>query len=141
MAAFTLESLVPRGSVRQDVLGYPRLGSRVGANGRVPAVVRSMQPLPGQRPDKPTGAAIVVNPTKGASPGAGRSRCQAGLLCRLTTATTATATAGWRHKGGLAPAAAANDPASAGLVAPASEVGSVRGGFAAMPRQSRDRSR
>jgi hypothetical protein len=83
-----LRNLVLRGSVREDVLGYPRLGS-VRANG-TPAV-NSLQPLPGKRPDNPTGAIDVVDATKGACPGAGRSRRHAGSPCCAETATTTTA--------------------------------------------------
>jgi hypothetical protein len=139
MAACMLRNLVLRGSVREDVLGYPRLGS-VQANGPIPAAVNSLQPLPGKRPDNPTGAIDVVDATKGRCPGAGRSRRHAGSPCCLGTATTTTATFTWRHSGGLAPAAAANRNLS-GLVAPASEVGLVRGKVAASTMRRAERSR
>jgi hypothetical protein len=81
MAAFMLQSLVLRGSVRQDVLGYLRLGRGKPASGQVPGIANSWQPLPGTRPTNPKEAPSVVDTTKGACPGAGRSRRHAGSPC------------------------------------------------------------
>ncbi len=137
MAAFLPQSLVLRGSVRVDGLGYPRLGRGVQASGQAPAIASSRLPLPGKRPDNPTRAIDVVDATKGACPGAGRSRRHAGSCCQGTAATTAAFA--WRHSGGLAPAAAANRT-PAGLVASVAEVSLV--GKVAVPGMRRvERSR
>jgi len=131
MAAFMLESLVLRGSVRVDALGYLRLGS-VEASRPTSEIINSRQPLPGTRPTgpKPNGRnADVVDTTQGTRPGAGRSRRHAGTPCCQGTARTTTATSTWwRHSGGLAPTAAAKRLALfAGFVASVVEGSLVRG--------------
>jgi hypothetical protein len=92
MAISMLQSLVLRGvAVRLGAPGYLRLGRGVQANGQVPGIPNSLQPLPGKRPDAPD----VVEATKGASPGAGRSRRHAASPCRGKTAITPAAHS-WR---------------------------------------------
>jgi len=147
MATFMLESLVLRGvAVRLGTLGYLRLGRRMEASEQIPGIIDSMQPLPGTRPNQdpnPNGEAPnVVDTTKGASPGAGRSRRHTGSPCCLGTARTTTATRWWRLSGGLAPMAAAKARALfAGFVAPVGEV-SAFGEISAAPTTGRqERSR
>jgi hypothetical protein len=148
MAAFMLESLVLRGVavVSTGSLGYLRLGRGVAANGPSTAIDTPWQPLPGTRPDNfsPSGGAPnVVDTTKGASPGAGRSRRHAGSpCCRETARTTITATHAWRLSGGQARAAAAKNQAlQAGFVASADEVGVMRAILAAPLTGREERSR
>lgn len=146
MAAFMLESLVLRGSVRLDVLGYLRLASVV-ASRQAPEVINSSQPLPGTRPTgpKPNGrGADVVDTTQGTRPGAGRSRRHAGTPCCQGTAriTAAITSPWWRHSGGQAPAAAAKRQALfAGFVASVVEGSPVRGISAAPIMGRGERSR
>jgi len=139
MAAFLLQNLVLRGSVRVDALGYPRLGSSGLASGQT-STVNSLQPMPGKRPDNPTRAIDVVDATKGTCPGAGRSRRHAGSPCCQGTARSTTAMFSWRHQGGLARAAAANRTRS-GLVASVSEAALVRGKLPAPSIRRAERSR
>jgi hypothetical protein len=97
MAILMLRSLVLRGSVRQDALGYLRLGRGVEAGGEVPGIINSRQPLPGKRPAKASGQVpnVVVDTTQGTCPGAGRSRRFAGSsLCQGFALSTATR---WWH--------------------------------------------
>jgi hypothetical protein len=144
MAAFMLQSLVLRGSVRLGGPGYLRLGRSMQASGQVPGIITSRQLLPGKRSDNPSpngGAPNVVDATKGASPGAGRSRRHAGSPRCLGTARTI-ATRWWPLTGGSARAAAAKDQALfACFAASAVEVGSLAEILATslMGRQERSR--
>jgi hypothetical protein len=145
MAICMLQSLVLRGSVRTGAMGYLRLDGSVLADGQLSGIVVSGHSLPGTRPGNPVpngGATDVVDATKGACPGAGRSRRHAGSPCCQAAATTRTATFAWRPFGGQASAAAAKDQAFlAGFVASAGEVSPVRQMVAAPVRGIEDRSR
>jgi hypothetical protein len=78
MIAFMLESKVLRGSVLRDVLAVGlRLGTSLEANPPAPEIRNSMRhPSPGCRPSDGQGVVKprVDYPTKGITPGAGRSR-------------------------------------------------------------------
>jgi hypothetical protein len=84
MFAFTLESLVLRGSVLRDVLAVSLrlVGFGVEANTGTPGIANSKRhPSPGCRmPDaQPALDALVEYSTSGITPGAGRSRRQLGV--------------------------------------------------------------
>jgi hypothetical protein len=127
MFAFTLESLVLRGSVLRDVLAVElRLGTGLEANSHAPEIRNSMRPpLPGGL--TPDGQSVVKPdvgyPTKGITPGAGRSRRQPGAHVLSGAArTTWPTTPWWPANGGTPSAAAATCRAIAAcVVAPASE--------------------
>ncbi len=127
MAALSLESLVLRGSVRVDALGYLRLGTSEKA---------------GQTSDNPDGPnPSVAVATQGTCPGAGRSRRHARCLTRSRTEPTTPATLGWRPTGGPAAAAAAKRRALfAGLVASAGEISPMGGRISALPVRTRSHS-
>jgi hypothetical protein len=130
MVAFTLESLVLRGSVLQDGTVSLRRETRGAAYRRTPAVRLSMRhPSPGwvqgfgkpnQRPDHAAQNRVDV-----AAIGAGRSRSRAGVLRRSPASLAGRAVQpGWRltNPGGpLSTAAACLCPAGARSAAPVNE--------------------
>jgi hypothetical protein len=131
MFAFTLESLVLRGSVLRDVLAVGlRLGTGLGANPTLPADRNSMRHPSASWPT-PDGQGVVKPdvgyPTKGIMPGAGRSRRRQPGSCAPTGAARTTCRAShaltWRPASGGAfqAVAAIRRAITARVAAPASE--------------------
>lgn len=119
MIAFTLNTLVLRGVVRQDVLGVLRLFG-VEALAGSPGNVNSVLPPARTGPDTDPVPLVGTYPTKGASPRAGRS-CRS-VNSSVRQSIVRSAAFWWHLLGGMAFAAAATAKAlGAGFVASVAE--------------------
>jgi hypothetical protein len=120
MFAYTLETLVLRGVVRQDELGVLRLFG-VGAKAGLPGNVNSVLPPARTGPDTDPLTPVVGYATEGVSPSAGRSCRHARSSVQQQVMRSAAVR--WHRLGGMALAAAAMMKAlAARIVASVGEV-------------------